>query len=101
MDGIMHNHRRIGLFLAPDSSLAGRQFTLSLTVDLTRMSGNRVGGENWVDNGGYGKPPIRPTNRSTRGGPSSPRGFPETVAWQPDRDEKLSRDRNPKRSTCM
>jgi hypothetical protein len=42
----------IGLFLAPETSLAGRQFTLSLTVDLTRMSGNRVGGENWVDNGG-------------------------------------------------
>jgi hypothetical protein len=48
----------IGLFLAPDSSLAGRPFRLSLTVDLTRMSGNRVGGENWVDNGGYGKPML-------------------------------------------
>jgi hypothetical protein len=48
----------IGLFLAPDTSLAGMPFTLSLTLDLTRMSGSRVGGENWVDNGGYGHPML-------------------------------------------
>ncbi|WP_169444518.1 PEP-CTERM sorting domain-containing protein [Massilia niastensis] len=48
----------IGLFVAPESSLAGLQFTLSLSVNLTRMSGNRIGGENWVGNGGFGKPML-------------------------------------------
>lgn len=48
----------IGLFVAPETSLAGMQFTLSMTVDLTRMSDNRVGGENWVGNGGYGNPML-------------------------------------------
>lgn len=48
----------IGLFTTPNSSLAGMPFTLSLTVDLTRMSGDRVGGENWVNTGGYGNPMV-------------------------------------------
>ncbi|WP_078034786.1 PEP-CTERM sorting domain-containing protein [Massilia sp. KIM] len=46
----------IGLFGAPDASLSGTEFTLSITLDLTRLSGTRTGGENWVGNNGYGNP---------------------------------------------
>jgi hypothetical protein len=46
----------IGLFGAPDTMLSGQEFTLSITLDLTRLSGTRTGGENWVSNNGHGNP---------------------------------------------
>jgi hypothetical protein len=41
----------LGLFVNPATPLAGLPFAMSLTLDITRLSGTRVGGENYVDSG--------------------------------------------------